>query len=97
VAGTAASAVTTPPAPAPRTTGGWTVEANPTRSRQEAEELQLRLRSRGYDSTLVHVLRDGETWYRLHVGRYGSPEQASEVVRKLRDGEGVAHAFVATE
>jgi len=85
-----------PPPPAPRA-GSWTVEANPTRDRAEAEVLQKRLRTRGYDSTLVRVLRDGETWYRLHVGSYGSQEQAAEVMRKLRDSEGVAHAFVASE
>jgi hypothetical protein len=97
VAPAIASADATAPAAPPRTSGGWTVEADPTRDRDEAEALQKRLRARGYDSTLVRVLRDGETWYRLHIGRYGSAEQASEVMRRLRDSEGVAHVFVATE
>ena len=78
-------------------TGGWTVEANPTRDKNEAEFLLGRLKNRGYDASLVHVQREGDTWYRLHVGRYASAEQASEVMRRLRDQEGIPHAFVASE
>lgn len=92
---TAALSPTTLPRQAPR--GGFTVEANPTRSRGEAEELLASLRKRGYDATLVEVRRDGDIWYRLRVGRYATAEQATEVMRKLRDSEGVTHAFVATE
>ena len=77
--------------------GGWTVEANPTRDKNEAEFLLGRLKNRGYDASLVHVQREGDTWYRLRVGRYGSAEQASEVMRRLRDQEGIPHAFVASE
>jgi cell division septation protein DedD len=95
----------TPPAAAPPPaatrpvahTPSWTVEASPTRSRVEAEQLQATLRKRGYDATLVQVQRDGDAWYRLRIGRYATAEQANEVMRKLRDGEGVAHAFVASE
>jgi len=76
---------------------GWTVLANPTRSRDEADGLTRQLRGRGYDATLVRVLRDGDTWYRVQVGRFGSPEQASEVMHRLREHEGISHAFVASE
>jgi cell division septation protein DedD len=87
-----------PPAPSPRaTTGPWTVEANPTRSQYEAQALADQLRRRGYDVALTHVVRDGETWYRIRVGRYATSEQASQVMRRLREQEGVTHAFVASE
>ena len=92
----------TPPSPAavvtPRAgSGWWTVTASPTRERAEAEDLMYRLKGRGYPVTLVRVLRDNETWYRLQVGRFASAEQANEIMRRLRDQEGVAHAFVASE
>ncbi|HXJ37054.1 MAG TPA: SPOR domain-containing protein [Candidatus Eisenbacteria bacterium] len=96
----AAPPAATPPPAATRPvahTPSWTVEASPTRSRVEAEQLQATLRKRGYDATLVQVQRDGDAWYRLRIGRYATAEQANEVMRKLRDGEGVAHAFVASE
>ncbi len=94
-------AATRPAAPAPppprAATGPWTVEANPTRSQYEAQALADQLRRRGYDVALTHVVRDGETWYRIRVGRYATAEQASQMMRRLREQEGVTHAFVASE
>lgn len=87
-----------PATPAPRPSGGsYTVEASPTRSRSEAEQQLTALRRRGYEATLVQVERDGDTWYRLRVGRYQTSAQATEAMRRLRDVEGVTHAFVATD
>ena len=77
--------------------GGWTVLANPTRSRGEAEALERQLRGRGYDAAVVQVLRDGDTWYRLRVGRYPNADQATAAMHRLREHEGVEHAFVASE
>jgi len=102
----ATAALSTPPpspppppaAVAPRAgSAWWTVTASPTRERAEAEDLMYRLKGRGYPVTLVRVLRDGDTWYRLQIGRYASAEQANEMMRRLRDQEGVPHAFVASE
>jgi len=45
----------------------------------------------------VRVLRDGDTWYRVLVGHFASAQQATETMQRLRDREGVAHAFVASE
>jgi cell division septation protein DedD len=87
----------TAPAAAQPAGGGWTVLANPTRNREEADGLQRQLRGRGYDASLVRVLRDGETWYRVQIGRFATSEQASEVMRRLREHEGVSHVFVASE
>jgi cell division septation protein DedD len=92
-----------PPATAAVTTGadsgmgGWTVQANPTRSREEADELVRRLRARGYQATAVRMLRDGDTWYRVRVGRYMTSQEATVVMQRLREQEGVSHAFVASE
>jgi cell division septation protein DedD len=80
--------------PAP---GGWTVLANPTRNRDEADGLTKQLRGKGYDATLVRVLRDGDTWYRVQVGRFTTSDQATELMHRLREREGVEHAFVASE
>jgi septal ring-binding cell division protein DamX len=98
----AATAAPVPPAPsAPPATrpagGSWTVLANPTRNHDEADGLVRQLRSRGYDATLVRVLRDGDTWYRVLVGHFATAGQATETMQRLREHEGVAHAFVASE
>ena len=56
-----------------------------------------RLRSRGYDASVVRVLRDGDTWYRVQVGRFATSSQATDTMQRLREHEGVQHVFVATE
>ena len=77
--------------------GTWSVQAAPTRSRDDAEALLKRLRSKGYDASIVEVPRDGATWYRIRVGRYATAGQATEAMQRLRDQEGVSHVFVASE
>jgi len=74
----------------------WTVQAAPTRSRDDADALLRRLRGRGYDASVVEVPRDGATWYRIRIGRYATAGQATDVMQRLRDQEGV-HVFVASE
>jgi hypothetical protein len=95
-ASTPAGAPSAPPAARPAG-GSWTVLANPSRNRDEADDLLYQLKARGYDATLVRVLRDGDTWYRVQVGRFSSAEQANEMMRRLREHEGITHAFVASE
>ena len=85
------------PPPAALAAGGFTVRTNPTRDREEADGLMKQLRSRGYDATLVRVVRDGDAMYRVQVGRFTTAEQASEMMHRLREHEGVEHAFVASE
>ena len=84
-----------PPATSGR--GTWSVQAAPTRSREDADALLKRLRSKGYDASIVEVPRDGATWYRIRVGRYATAGQATEAMQRLRDQEGVSHVFVASE
>src|SRR5262249_12503450 len=93
-------------APAPSSLGqpasipaghGWTVQANPTRSHDEADALYRQLRGRGYDATVVRVLRDRETWFRVQGRRFATSEQATETMQRLREHEGVSHVFVASE
>jgi cell division septation protein DedD len=85
-----------PPA-APPAAGGWTVQASPTRSREEAEALEQKLKARGYDAVVVRLSRDGDIWYRVRIGRYATSAQATDVMQRLREHEGVSHAFVASE
>ena len=98
----------TAPASKPRTTaartaaaapksGAFTVEATSTRDRSEAEAMRANLARRGFDATVHAVPRDGGTVYRLRVGRYASAEQAEQVMRRLRDREGVSRAYVASQ
>jgi cell division protein FtsN len=91
-----ASPAEAPPPPS-TPTGGWSVQANPTRDLHEAQSLSKVLRGRGYDAVVVRVRRDGDTWYRVRVGRYATSEQATQMMQRLREREHVPHVFVASE
>jgi cell division protein FtsN len=77
--------------------GGWSVQASPTQDRGEAEGLAQQLKNKGYETRIVRVLRNGETWYRVQVGRFATAQQANETMRKLREREGVSHVFIGSE
>ena len=96
---TATPPSTVPARPAAPTAaeGRWTVEVSPTPNRLELEALRARLSDKGYDARVVTVRRDGNTWYRLRVGRYSTSEQATRVMRTLREQEGVPRVFVASQ
>ena len=89
-----------PPAVAalpPQTASGrWTVYANPSRDRLAVEHERAALQAKGYPAEVVTLRRDGDTWYRIRVGRYATEMQAEEASRRLRN-DGVGHAFVQSE
>jgi len=76
---------------------GWTVYVNPTRDRFEAERRRAMLAGQGYDTAVVRMQRDGDTWYRVRVGRYPDKMRAESVRQELRERFGVDHAFVLEE
>jgi hypothetical protein len=97
------AATTPPPAPPaaaglpPQTASGrWTVYANPSRDELAVEHERAALHAKGYPAEVVTLRRDGDTWYRIRVGRYATEAQAEEASRKLRT-DGVGHAFVQSE
>ena len=98
----AAPTAPTPPPPAatglpPQTASGrWTVYANPSRDQLAVQYERAALRAKGYPAEVVTMKRDGDTWYRIRIGRYATEAQAEQASRKLRS-DGVGHAFVQSE
>jgi hypothetical protein len=88
-----AGTATLPPQAA---SGRWTVYASPTRDRLAVEHERAALRAKGYPAEVVTLRRDGDTWYRIRVGRYATQTQAEDASRRLRS-DGVGHAFVQSE
>jgi cell division protein FtsN len=70
---------------------------SPTRDRFEAERRRASLAAQGYDTAVVRMQRDGDTWYRVRVGRYPDKSRADSARQELRDRFGVDHAFVLEE
>jgi cell division protein FtsN len=85
-----------PAMPAQAADGRWTVYASPTRDRLAVDHERAALRAKGYPADVVTLRRDGDTWYRVRVGRYATQSQAEEASRRLRS-DGVGHAFVQSE
>ena len=84
-------------APAEARKGTWSVQVNATKEEEVARSLAKRLRERGYDAFIVEQSREGATWYRVRVGRLQSIEMANELVSKIKEREGLPHAFVASD
>ena len=87
------------PVEPPRETskGTWSVQVNATKEETTARNLVQRLRERGYDAYIVEQSREGVTWYRVRVGRLQSLETANALVSRIKEREGLPHAFVASD
>jgi cell division septation protein DedD len=73
---------------------GWTVQAYATTNSDQAIELTLRLRSKGFDAYTVQVPLRGETWYRVRVGHFANREEASALVERLKREQRLSGAYV---
>jgi cell division septation protein DedD len=74
---------------------GWTVQVIATTSVDEARNLVLQLRSRGYDAYTVEApTRGGPTLYRVRVGRFTAAEKARalDMEARLRREENLPNA-----
>src|SRR5581483_6711210 len=58
----------------------WSVQVNATRDEATANGLVRRLQERGYNAYVVKVGLQGDTWYRVRVGRFPTMEAATAVV-----------------
>jgi cell division septation protein DedD len=75
----------------------WSVQVNATKDEPTANQLVRRLQERGYNAYIVHVNLQGETWYRVRVGRFPTMEAATAVVVRLKNEERYARAFLVNE
>jgi cell division septation protein DedD len=73
----------------------WTVQVRASARRGEANDVLGRLKARGYDAFLAETDIKGRMWYRVRVGNFASQQQAELMEKKLRNKEGLRHAFVA--
>jgi cell division septation protein DedD len=68
-------------------------------SREKAvTEMQVaKLKAKGYDSYTVEAERDGQTWYRVRVGRFATRGEAESLREILVNREGYRNPFVTTD
>jgi septal ring-binding cell division protein DamX len=94
VAVAVAKATEPPPSPG---RGEWTVQVAATRDPRHAQSIAKRLTERGYQANVKQVKRAGETFFRVRVGKFPTPEEANKMVSRLRREPGVPEAFVASD
>jgi len=68
----------------PTGTGKYTIQFSAWLTRSKAEDQASRLANGGYDAYVDEATDDGQTWYRVRVGRYDSRSQANDVVARLQ-------------
>jgi cell division septation protein DedD len=75
----------------------WSVQVNATRDDATASSLVRRLQERGYNAYVVKVGLQGDTWYRVRVGRFPTMEAATAVVVRLKNEERYSRAFLVND
>jgi cell division protein FtsN len=88
------------PSTAARSSGGeaaWAVQLAASREKTVTEAQVAKLKAKGYDSYSVEAERDGQTWYRLRVGRFATRGEADALREILVSREGYRSPFVTTD
>ncbi|HWO41279.1 MAG TPA: SPOR domain-containing protein [Candidatus Eisenbacteria bacterium] len=71
----------------------WTVQVQSLQEKAGATAAAERLRSRGYDASVVEAQRGPERWYRVRVGRFANRGEAENIKHALSQ-EGFTDALV---
>ncbi len=71
------------PTPDATLASGWVVQVRSTPDKAAADSLQATLMSAGFPAFVVSADVDGQTYYRVRVGRYGSRGDAETIENEL--------------
>lgn len=64
----------------------YTIQVSAFRNKQQGEKLLEDLRKKEYDAYFTEkIFPNGDTWYRIRVGRFSSIEEAKELTKKLKE------------
>jgi septal ring-binding cell division protein DamX len=61
----------------------YSVQIDAVMDRQGAEQMAAKLRARGFQPFIVQTQMAGQTWYRVRVGRYSTPQEAKAAEVRL--------------
>jgi len=66
----------------------WSVQLGAGTAKQMIKDQIARLKTKGYQGYVVETERDGQTWYRIRVGRFGTRAEAETLRQALENQEG---------
>src|SRR5262249_23489415 len=76
---------------------GCGVQVTARRDEATANGVVRGLEERGYNAYVVRAGLQGDTWYRVRVGRFPTMEAATAVVVRLKNEERYARAFLVND
>jgi cell division septation protein DedD len=69
----------------PTGSGQYTIQFSAWNTKAKADEQASKLVGGGYEAYVDQSSYEGETWYRVRIGRYDTRGQAREAIAKLQD------------
>lgn len=69
----------------PTGTGKYTIQFSAWNTKAKADDQASKLVAGGYEAYVDQSAYEGETWYRVRIGRYDSRGQAREVIARLQN------------
>ena len=72
----------------------FTVQAGSFPTPDEAQKLTKELQSKGFKTSAVPAQINGQTWYRVNVGLFGSVKEAQDYKKDFLEKSHLSSAFV---
>lgn len=76
---------------------GWSIQVNAAKDEATANAVRARLQEKGFSAYVLRVNLQGETWYRVRVGRFPTMEAATSAVSRLKSDPSYARAFLVND
>lgn len=76
---------------------GWSIQVNAAKDEATANAVRARLQEKGFAAYVMRVNLQGETWYRVRVGRFPTMEAATAAVSRLKSDPSYARAFLVND
>ena len=76
---------------------GWSIQVNAAKDEATANAVRSRLQEKGFNAYVMRVNLQGETWYRVRVGRFPTMEAATAAVSRLKSDPSYARAFLVND
>ena len=70
---------------------------NAAKDEATANAVRARLQEKGFNAYVLRVNLQGETWYRVRVGRFPTMEAATSAVSRLKSDPSYARAFLVND
>lgn len=76
---------------------GWSIQVNAAKDEGTANAVRARLQEKGFNAYVTRVNLQGETWYRVRVGKFPTMEAATSAVSRLKSDPSYSRAFLVND